>query len=303
MTTTLAEPARPQLEAGMPPCEGVEHRTAVVGGLRLHYAEAGEGEPLVLLHGWPQHWWEWRHVIAPLATHYRVICPDIRGLGWSEGPGPRARMEQYSFARLAQDLFGLLDALGLERVRYVGHDWGCVVGYRAAISRPERIHKAVVLGGVHPWSAFASPRLYMRPWHLWAYAAFGSPLSTRLGVPAHCLRTWRHRGEFTRAEVETYAERMRLPATAGATRAYDRNVVAREIPYFWRHHRALRLRVPTLHLNGAEDPLTRAVPRSSWRHYADDMRYELIPDCGHFLAEERPDELLDRVTDFLEDRR
>jgi pimeloyl-ACP methyl ester carboxylesterase len=288
--------------SGMPPCDGVTHHVATVDGLRLHYAEAGEGEPLVLLHGWPQHWWEWRHVIGPLSERYRVICPDVRGLGWSEGPGPGAAMADYSFARLAADVVGLLDALGIERARFVGHDWGCVVGYRACLDRPDRFERAVMMGGVHPWSVFASPRLYARPWHLWAYALLGAPLTTRLGVPGHCLRSWRHRGEFSDAEIATYGKRIATPAALGATRAYDRNVVVHEIGHYWRHHRALRLRVPTLHLNGAEDPLTRAVPRDSWRPYADDMRYELLPDCGHFIAEERPEELLDRLTDFLTDR-
>jgi pimeloyl-ACP methyl ester carboxylesterase len=136
---------------------------------------------------------------------------------------------------------------------------------------------------------------------VWAYFALGGVV-TRLGVPAHCLRTWRHRGEFSDAEIRVYMERMERPAAVGATRAYDRNLFGRELPYFVRHHRGIRLRVPTLHLNGAEDPLTRHVRRDSWRPYADDMRYELLPDCGHFLAEERPDELLDRTIEFLEER-
>src|SRR3712207_614548 len=127
----------------MPACPGVEHRSAVIDGLRLHYAEAGEGEPLVLLHGWPQHWWEWRHLIGPLAERYRVICPDIRGLGWPEGPGPGATATDYRLTTLASDLVGLLGALGIERTRYVGHDWGCVVGYRAALSRPDLFQSAV----------------------------------------------------------------------------------------------------------------------------------------------------------------
>jgi pimeloyl-ACP methyl ester carboxylesterase len=278
----------------------VTHHTAAVGDLGLHWAEAGEGDPVVLLHGWPQHWWEWRHVIGPLSERYRVICPDIRGLGWSQGPDRFAATEDYTFGTLAGDLIGLLDVLGVGRTHLVGHDWGSAIGYRACLSRPERFRSAVLTGAVHPWSAFASPRLYLRPWHLWGYALLGSVLTTRLGVPEHCLRTWRHRGEFSAAEISVYAERIGTPAAVGATIAYDRNLAVREIPYFWRHHRALRLHVPTLHLNGAEDPLTRAVPRESWRPYADDMRFELVPDCGHFLAEERPDELARRLLDFLD---
>src|ERR671916_187124 len=70
----------------LPNVDGVEHRYIEARGLRFHVAEAGAGEPVVLLHGWPQHWYEWREVIGPLAAHYRVICPDLRGFGWSEAP-------------------------------------------------------------------------------------------------------------------------------------------------------------------------------------------------------------------------
>jgi pimeloyl-ACP methyl ester carboxylesterase len=280
-----------------PAVPGVTHRSVVVDGFRVHYAEAGEGDPLVMVHGWPQHWWCWRHLIGPLSERYRVICPDIRGLGWSEGPGASATRADYSFHRLAADFAGFLDALGIRRTRFVGHDWGCVLGYRAAINWPDRFERAVMLGGVHPWTPTGAPlRVYARPWHIYAIAALG-PASTPT-IAARCLNEWRHVGRFDDAEMETYVAQFRAPAAAAASVAYDRNLVLREIPYFVRHHRALRLRVPVLHLNGACDALTQKVPKS-YVLYNDTMRLELIEDCGHFMAEERPEELLDRLTPFL----
>ena len=74
------------MERPQPNVPGVQHSFVDAGGLRTHVAEAGEGEPLVMLHGWPQHWYVWRHVIPRLAETYRVICPDLRGLGWTEAP-------------------------------------------------------------------------------------------------------------------------------------------------------------------------------------------------------------------------
>ena len=287
------------MEVLTPLVAGLAHRHATIGGHRLHYVEAGEGEPLLLLHGWPQHWWSWRHVIGPLSERYRVICPDVRGLGWSEGPGPGAAIDDYSLHRLARDMLELADELGLGRLRVVGHDWGCVTAYRACLSHPERFAAGVFLGGVHPWSAFAHPWLYLRPWHLWGYAALGPGAMNALGAVTRCLREWRHVGAFTAEEEQVYVERTDTPAGRAATGAYDRNIIVREIPHFLRVHRSLRLRVPALHLNGAEDPLTRKVP-GHWRHHADAMRLEQVPDCGHFIAEERPEELLDRIVPFLE---
>src|SRR3954470_2710351 len=130
----------------LPELPGVQHRYETANGVRLHYAEAGEGEPVVLLHGWPQHWWMWRHQIAPLAERFRVIVPDLRGLGWSDKP-----KSSYRKTLWLDDLIALLDKLGLERVRLVGHDWGGWVGMLAGIHHPQRIERLVVIAIPHPW--------------------------------------------------------------------------------------------------------------------------------------------------------
>ena len=96
----------------LPQLDGVTHRTVPARGLRFHVAEAGAGDPIVLVHGWPQHWWMWRHVVPLLAPHARLVMIDLRGFGWSDAP-PGA----YDKQTLADDLLAVLDALGLERVR------------------------------------------------------------------------------------------------------------------------------------------------------------------------------------------
>jgi pimeloyl-ACP methyl ester carboxylesterase len=96
----------------IPAVNGVRHRYVNVNGVRLHLAEAGQGEPLLMLHGWPQHWYEWRHLIDALREDYHVICPDLRGFGWSDAPA-----SGYEKERLVDDIIGIMDVLGLERVR------------------------------------------------------------------------------------------------------------------------------------------------------------------------------------------
>jgi pimeloyl-ACP methyl ester carboxylesterase len=279
----------------MPDVEGVDHRYATVNGVRLHYAEAGEGEPVVMVHGWPQHWWCWRELIGPLAERYRVICPDIRGIGWSEGSARGYRLDE-----LAADVLGLIDELGLERIRLVTHDWGTALGYRAALYWPRRIERFVPLAGVTPWSSEGVPlAIWAHAWHVYVNATvarFAGP--DRLRIPKRMLRTWRHVGEFTPEEARVYLEPMRRPASLNATHRFYRSILFYEIPRAFRHHRGWRMHVPTLHLNGEHDRLTQGIS-DSWRRYTDDMRLEEIPDCGHFMAEERPEELLDRLTEFL----
>jgi pimeloyl-ACP methyl ester carboxylesterase len=281
---------QPKLPAGTP----VSHGRVEVDGLELHYVEAGAGEALVLLHGWPQHWWSWREVIGPLASRYRVICPDIRGLGWSEGAA-----SDYSLARLAADLIGLLDTLGIERTRLVGHDWGAAIGYEACIAWPDRFEAYIPIGGLTPWSSEGAPlRLWMRPWHIPVLAALGSQRGLIRRIAANSLRVWRHAGEFSQAESAVYLERVCSRDSADATRRYYRQVALREIPRFVRHHSEMHLAVPTLHLNGEHDPLTIGVP-DSYRRYAPQMSLELLPDCGHFIAEEAPEQLLARIESFF----
>src|SRR4051812_6314308 len=114
----VSECATPVTTLPMPEVPGVEHHWVDVRGLRVHYAEAGEGEPVLLMHGWPQHWWSWRELIGPLSERYRVICPDTRGMGWTSAP-----RHGYGARDLADDLHALLDVLGLDGVRLAGHDW------------------------------------------------------------------------------------------------------------------------------------------------------------------------------------
>src|ERR1700742_610415 len=106
----------------------------------------GEGDPLLLLHGWPQHFWCWRLVAPQLAQHYRVICPDLRGFGWSDTPRHGHHPETY-----ASDAIALLDTLGIDRAWLLGHDWGAFSALLLALRHPERVRAVVALNTVLPW--------------------------------------------------------------------------------------------------------------------------------------------------------
>ncbi|MFD6159925.1 alpha/beta fold hydrolase [Nocardia sp. NPDC060256] len=295
MTTPLRDPETLVLQSLSSDIEAdVVHRFVRIDGLRIHYAEAGAGETLILLHGWPQHWWEWRHLIGPLARQYHVICPDIRGLGWSEGSA-----RGYTFERLARDLIELMDRLGMHRARLVGRDWGLVAGYRACLNWPDRFEQFVAIAGVHPWTADGvRPPAVLGPWHVYLLALQGNSPSLQDWLSKRSLHAWRHHGRFSADEIEVYQQRMHTPAAYTATTAFNRNVIAHEVPHFLRHYRLLRLRVPTLHLNGAEDPLSQGIPHS-YPDYTDAMQLETIPDCGHFVPEEQPLWLTARLLTFF----
>ncbi|WP_292981157.1 alpha/beta hydrolase [Mycobacterium sp.] len=279
----------------MPNVDGVAHRWVTArDGSRIHVAEAGGGSPLVFIHGWPQHWYAWRAVIAPLAEHFRVICPDVRGLGWSSAAG-----SDWSFHRLAADIVDVMDALGVDRAGVVGHDWGSAIAYQLALSHARRVTRIMPLAGLHPWAVSGvHPRTLWRPWHVYTAAILGSRNNTWLQVPRVALRTWRLAGSFSPAEAEIYCGAMRQTHTIYATTQYYRNLLAREVPYYWRRARGIDLPLPVLHLNGANDPLTQRLS-DAYRNHAPNMTLKNLPDCGHFIAEERPEELVGHVTEFF----
>lgn len=286
---------------GMPVVPGVEHEMVQTARLRTHVAVAGRGgPPLVLLHGWPQHWYAWRRVIPRLAERYRVICPDMRGLGWTEAP-PGG----YGWESLASDVVALLDALELPKALLVGHDFGVHAGFLVCLRAPERVERFVALNDVHPWTR-ATPRAALDSWRFWYQAVLAAPgagawlLRNRPGLVRRLIGSWSARDVWTEQELDAFASRLREPERARASARMYRTLMFREVPALLAgKHRADRLRTPTLVLFGAADGVVRPHQLRGYEGHADDMRVELIPGVGHFTAEEAPDLVVDRALEFF----
>ena len=286
----------------MPELAGVEHRYVDVGGVRLHVAEAGAGEPVVMLHGWPEHWWCWRKLIPGLAERYRVICPDLRGFGWSDAP-PRG----YEKEQFAADVAELLDGLGLHDVRLVGHDWGGVAGFILCVRRPDLVGRYLALNTAHLWPRF--DRRGLRNLHRFAYQwLIASPGLGRRAVkllarmPAE--RAYRITGAsnvWSPEDTRIMLDQFREPERAWASVQTYRSFLLREVgPMLRGRYRALRLEVPTLWLHGMRDVVIRPEMLRGYEPYADDLRIEYVDDASHFIAEQRPEIVLERAREFFE---
>lgn len=288
------------MDNGFPAVPGVSHRFVHANGIRFHVAEAGQGEPLLMLHGWPQHWYMWRGVIPQLAETYRVICPDLRGFGWSDAPGGG-----YEKEALAGDVIALMDEMGLERVKLVGHDWGGYVGFLLSLFHAERIERFLALCIIHPWPKPDLRRLDIA-WRMSYQYVLASPagawlLRTQPGLVERALCSATHdQSIWTATDLQAFSQVLREPARAQASSALYRTFLMREaIPLTTGRYNAYRLEVPTLLLMARHDPAVRPNMAPGFEAHADDMQVRIIEHAGHFLVDEKPDLVLAEAEDFF----
>jgi pimeloyl-ACP methyl ester carboxylesterase len=265
--------------------DGFQHRFVSTSRLRMHLVEGGTGEPVLLLHGWPQHWQAWGKLIPLLSAHHRVLCPDLRGFGWSDAP-----RGGYDTASLVADVLALLDALELDRVLVIGHELGGRVAFHLCLRAPDRVRRLVTLNAMHPyWSVW---RLAPQAWRYWWTVPVETPLVGRTvlrRIPA--FMRWLFRlGDQPAHAVEPFLEPLRNPARARAAERVMTEFAYKEIiPTLLGRHRRARLTVPTLMLNGTRDFALSPRELGGHERYADDLRIEVVSGAGHFLAEQHPD--------------
>jgi pimeloyl-ACP methyl ester carboxylesterase len=286
----------------IPELEGVEHTFVELPGLRMHVAEAGRGDPVLLLHGFPQNWWEWRGVIPALAENHRVIVPDLRGTGWTDVP-----TTGYVRDQLLADVVALLDTLEIDRVHVVAHDWGALIGFLLCFEQPARVRSFMSIAIPHPYIRF-TPKAVPAFRHLWFQYVVATP-----GLGPRLLRSGRQRfvrriirgfssPQTTWAEddLEAFAARMREPARARAASSLYRGLILPEIGRIaMGRYRRQRLATPTVILCGADDPVMRVELLGGYEDHADDLTIEVVPNASHFIPDEQPAAVAARALELI----
>lgn len=267
-----------------PPITGVRRSFVEARGVRFHVTESGpeDGRPVLALHGWPQHHWVYRDLLADPPPGLRIIAPDLPGYGWS-GPAPH----KWAKEDVAEDVLALMDAMGLDRVLLVGHDWGAFVGYRMVLAAPERFDGYLAMNMAHPWVTARNvlPRLYRFGYQI-PLATFGVWVQQHTKFVEKVMFGIGSNLDPKTARV--YSERFRDPVCARAATDTYRTFLTREIPQSARNPETRRATVPIRALFGVGDAAVHPSWVAAETANADDYTLETV-DASHFVVDERPD--------------
>jgi pimeloyl-ACP methyl ester carboxylesterase len=263
------------------------HHTAQVNGTRLHYVTAGEGPAVMLLHGWPQTWYEWRHVIDLLAGEYQVVAPDLRGFGYSGKPA-----SGYDAATMAADLAALADHLGLRDITVLGHDWGAVFGYVYAAKTPSQVRALGIVEMALPGVGIMEQAMTPQPqgnflWHMGFQSVPDLPELLIAGKEKPFLRWFfEHFAYDPGAITQVGALRAGLAVYQDFFTSADQVAALAKTP----------LEIP-VRAYGGEACLGGAT-LASVQAVAPAAEGGVIERCGHWAGEERPDVVASIVRDL-----
>jgi pimeloyl-ACP methyl ester carboxylesterase len=268
-----------------------------VGQVRLHVASYGDGPPVVLLHGFPEYWYSWRHQMRALkAAGYRAIAPDMRGYHLSDKPHGVA---QYRVELLAADVVGLVNALGYEKVHLVAHDWGGVVAFFVAGLYPERVDKLVIMNAPHPAiyrRALRTPAQRRKSRYVFWFQLpiFPEWNIRRKDFMKRAFRGWAvHKDAFTDTDLERFEDAMAQPGAATAAINYYRAAVrypAPEVP---------PILAPALVIWGEQDRALGSELLEGLDHYVPRVRIHRLPDASHWVQQDCPEETNAALIGFL----
>jgi pimeloyl-ACP methyl ester carboxylesterase len=274
--------------------DGFEHRLVSVGGVKIHTVRGGAGTPVVLLHGFPQTWWEWRKVMPALAARHTVVAVDLRGAGFSDCP-----QGGYDKATLAADVHGVMAELGYDQYAVCGHDIGAMVALALASTHRDAVTRLIVLDAPLPgWTQWEA--VFARLWHFGFHQNRDLPERLIQGreydyVSAFIAeRTFDH-STYHFADIEIFARAFAQPGrTRGAMEWYRAFSVDHANALGWKMKPLL---IPVLALGGDQRFGPQMV--AMMKEFATDVRGGSIVDCSHYVADERPVETAAAIMAFL----
>lgn len=280
----------------------VRHGQADVGGgVRLHYVEAGEGPLVLLLHGFPEFWYSWRHQIGPLAeAGFHVVAPDMRGYNLSSKP---AGWRSYDTPLLAGDIAGLAKSFGVERAHVVGHDWGAAVAYATAMYHPEVVERLVILNVPHMermLAGFRTLRQLRKSWYMFFFQIPALPewLMARddFSFMKRSLRA-DSKAAFTDEDLERYVQAWAQPGALSGMINYYRAALRRNPRGVLSSLRPIDAQ--TMVIWGRRDRHLGSELAEPSRKWVPNVRMEWIPEATHWVQHDAPARVNELLIGFL----
>lgn len=286
-----------------------KHGYAQVGSVRLHYAQYGGGDRLVvMLHGFPECWYSWRHQLIALGAQFTVVAPYMRGYNLSDKP---PHVEDYRIDRLVDDVTGLIRHFGREQAAIIGHDWGAGVAWAVALKHPEYVSKLVALQVPPPpvWRKNMTLRQALRSWYMLFFQIPRLPewLLSRndfASLDKMFSETVVRPGTITDSDIAVYKRALREPDALTASLNYYR---ANVFPLFFRRREKRNafgessVRVPTMFIYGERDHAIIPETVRGVGHFVDGPYREIrIADVGHWVQQEARSEVTAALCSFLD---
>jgi len=277
-----------------------------VNGVRLHYVRQGEGRLALLLHGFPEFWYSWRHQLPFLAERFLTVAPDLRGYNTSDKP---RGVRSYFLEELLGDVRGLIRAFGSEgKATVIGHDWGGVIAMNLAAFYPETVERLVIMNAPHPLAYLRELRRNPKQRRMGRYVFyFQLP-----GLPERMIRRahfrlleriftgWVYRKEsFTPEDLRRFKQALGQPGCLTAAVNYYRGLF-RDPSAYRRLRRYPKIQAPTLILWAENDrALTRELTCNLEPYFTQPPRVRYLAPCSHWVQQEQPEEVNRLLGEFL----
>lgn len=273
----------------------------ITNGVKLHYVTQGEGKLMLMLHGFPEFWYSWRHQIPEFASDYKVVAVDLRGYNDSDKPKD---VLAYQISELVNDIKGVIQGLGYESCILVGHDWGGMIAWYVAYTYPQLVDQLIVMNIPHP-AKFAealrnNPQQLLRSWYIFF---FQLPLLPELLfqwddyrlITSSFIDMAIDKRAFSESDLNAYKDAAAKRGAMTAMLNYYRNVF-QEI---FKQHRWDVLQIPTLMIWGENDTALGKELTYNTKDYMPDLQIRYIPNCSHWVQQEQPQLVNQYMREFL----
>lgn len=277
-----------------------KHEYINTNGVKLHYVTQGEGPLMLMLHGFPEFWYSWRHQIPEFAQDFKVVALDLRGYNDSDKPTEQSAYVMHEFI---QDVEGVIKALGYQKCVLVGHDWGGAIAWNFAYAYPQMVEQLIILNLPHP-AKFAqglrTPQQLLRSYYMFIFQLPWVPelllqSSDYQAIETAFKGTAVNKSAFTKADIDAYKNAAAKRGALTAMLNYYRNIFQqRMLNPSWGV-----LEVPTLMIWGENDTALGKELTYDTAAYVRDFQIKYIPNCGHWVQQEQPELVNQHMREFL----